>query len=113
MITTILSTLFVLWLLVMLYVGPTYYRRLGALVNRLERDHCFEYQQLGRPSQKSSKMMEGSEWEVALFVLRKDYLQLSDAEATRLGNAVRTRLIFIFSGPLLLIVMLLVGEAPR
>ncbi len=102
----LLAPLFLLWLLAMLYVGPSYFRRLGQFIDRLESHHNPEFERLGRPSLKMLKMTMGSAMAVVWFVLRKGYLQLSDAEITRLGNSTRSRLLFSMAGLLIPFVML-------
>ena len=100
------ALLLVFWLLAMLYVGPTYFRRLGALIERLENQHATEYERLGRPSLNPLQMNIGSTYALVRFVLSKDYQQLSDSEVTRLGNAARSRLLFSLSGILLVLLIM-------
>lgn len=102
----LLAPLLILWLLAMLYVGPSYFRRLEQLIDRLESHHDSEFERLGRPSLKMLKMTMGSAMAVVWFVLRRDYLRLSDAETTRLGHSTRSRLLFSMAGPLIMFVML-------
>ena len=83
----------------MLYVGPSYFRRLGQLIDRLKSHHASEFERLGRPSLSLMTATIGSALAVLWFVIREDYLQLADAETTKLGNAVRNRLLFGLLGP--------------
>ena len=103
----LLAPLLILWLLAMLYVGPSYFRRLGQLIDRLEKHHNSEFERLGRPSLKMLRMTMGSTLAVVWFVLRKDYLQLPDDETTQLGNATRSRLMFSLAGALIVFAILL------
>ena len=104
--TLILTPLFLLWLIAMLYVGPTYFRRLGQLIDRLKSHHSDEFERLGRPSLKMLEMTIGSGVAIVLFVVRKNYLALSDDELTDLGDSARSRLIFSMIGPLIVTIML-------
>ena len=102
-----LAPLLVLWLLAMLYVGPSYFRCLRLLIAQLESHHRSEFERLGRPSLSISSMAVGSTTALVWFVLRKDYLRLSDPETTRLGNSTRNRLLFSLAGALIVFAILL------
>ena len=96
------TVLFLLgWLLAMLYIGPSYFRRLRELIDLLSKHHPSTFGRLGQPSLDLLKMQIGSSASLVSFVLRKAYLDLDDPEATRIGNAARWRLLFSFSGALI------------
>ena len=52
----LLAPLFILWLLAMLYIAPTYVRRPGQLIDRLHSHHNDEFERLRRPSLKTLRM---------------------------------------------------------
>lgn len=93
-----IAPLFILWLLAMLYVGPSYFRRLGQFIDRLESHHEELFERLGRPSLALSAIAIGNSFSTAWFVARKQYRQLDDDEIKRLGDAVWTRLMFSVAG---------------
>jgi hypothetical protein len=103
----IVAPLMVVWLLAMMYVGPSYFRRLRDLIERLAEQHAAEYERLGRPSIEIQPTRMASTASIERYVLEKRYTELEDAELTRLGNALRWRLQFMASGilfPLLMII---------
>ena len=82
----------------MLYIGPTYFERLGKLIERLKSHHESEFRRLGEPSLGMLEMKMRSTAAVVWFVLRKDYRELADPEMVRLGDATRIRLFFSLAG---------------
>jgi hypothetical protein len=94
----IFALLLVFWLVAMLYVGPTYFRCLGQLMERLKSHHYSKFELLGEPSMSILEMKMSSTAAVVWFVLRKDYRELADPEIVRLGDATRIRLLFSLAG---------------
>jgi hypothetical protein len=93
-----LPLIFILWLLAMLYVGPSYFRRLRQFIDRLKSHHESVFEQLGRPSLALLKMSMGSSLSTVWYVARKDYRHLSDDELIRLGDSVWIRLVLWVAG---------------
>ncbi len=93
-----IAPIFVLWLLAMLYVGPSYFRRLGQFISRLESHHEGVFEELGRPSLSLTAIRVGNSWSTVWFVARKAYRQLGDDEIDRLGDSVWIRLMFCNAG---------------
>ena len=99
-----IAPMFILWLLAMLYVGPSYFRRLGQLIARLESHHAAVFDRLGRPSLSMLKMTIGSSASTVWFVLQRDYRRLEDDEAIRLGDSVWRRLICQLAGFIFIVI---------
>ena len=93
-----IAPIFILWLLAMLYVGPSYFRRLGQFISRLESDHEEVFERLGRPGLSLTKLKMGNSWSTVWFVARKEYRSLDDDEIVRIGDSVRVRLMVWVAG---------------
>lgn len=93
-----IAPIFILWLLAMLYVGPSYFRRLGLFTDRLESHHKSVFERLGHPTLSLLKMNLGSSVSTVWFVVRKEYRQLPDDELLRLGDSVWVRLMLWVAG---------------
>jgi len=77
----------------LLYVGPTYFRRLRLFIARLQSDHRSTFEALHRPSLSIRKIKVESAYAVTAYVLRRRYLRLQDETLAELGDAVRWRLV--------------------
>ena len=98
------------WLVSMLYVGPTYFRRLGSLIEHVKEKHEDVYEILGRPSFSMMDTTTRGQIGILKFILRKEYLSLEDQVATELAEEVRWRLAFCVIGFFLLTAGMLFGE---
>jgi hypothetical protein len=98
LLASVAALAFVGWLLAMLYVLPTYFRRLRELVDLLSNRHPDTFERLGRPSLDLLKTQIGSTANLVFFVLRKDYLELDDPDVARSGHAARWRLLLSLAG---------------
>ncbi len=83
-----------LYLISLLYVLPTYFRRLDQLIGHLRSNHEGIYSELGAPSLSFLDSTIRGTYSIAMFVVRKDYLALDDKRITELGNAARWRLLY-------------------
>ena len=86
------------WLLSMLYVGPTYLRRLGSLMEHIKSQHQDLYQQLNRPSLSIRDSTIGGQISIVKFVLLKHYESLEDDTGQRLAKEARWRLLYSIAG---------------
>ena len=85
----VVAPLMVVWLIAMMYVGPSYFRRLKELIERLIEHHPAEYERLGRPSIEMQPTRMASTDSIEHYVLKKFYTDLEDPELNRLGDAMR------------------------
>ena len=83
-----------LYLVSLLYVLPSYFRRLDELVSHLESNLPDVYLDLGKPSLSLLDSSIRSTSSLVMFVLRKQYLTLNDSVTSKLGNAARWRIIY-------------------
>ena len=89
---------FLLWLLAMLYVGPSYFRRLRLFLDRLEGHHQPVFESIGRPGLSLLLRNPGSDMSAIIYISRRKYRDLPDEEVVRLGDSVRIRLILWVAG---------------
>ena len=89
------------YLISLLYVMPTYFRRLAKLITHLQTNHPGVYSQLGNPSLSMLDSNIRSTTRLVMFVLRKDYCHLGDGTATDLANAARWRMLYSMLGALI------------
>ena len=89
---------FILWLIAMLYVGPSYFTRLRQFINRLESHHEAVFDRLGRPGLSLTALRTRNSWSTVWFVARKEYRRLDDDEIVRIGDAVWLRLMLWVGG---------------
>ena len=94
MVEILLAALIFGYLISLLYVLPSYFRRLGSLIERLKNYHSDIYSELGEPSLSVLDIRMRSAWALVMFVLRKRYLVVNDDNVIDLGNAARWRLIY-------------------
>lgn len=99
-----IAPIFILWLVAMLYVGPSYFRRLGQFIARLESHHERVYDRLGQPSLSLADIRISSTLPTVWFVARKKYGELADEKIVQLGDAVRIRLLISMAGIVYLVV---------
>ena len=79
-------------LLAMLYVGPSYFRRLGQLIEILRTDSPEIYEQLGRPSISFLDINIRSSMAMVSYVLRRKYSSLACERTRHLAESIRNRL---------------------
>lgn len=100
-----------LYLISLLYVLPSYYRRLDKIFERLREHHAAAFSNLGEPSLSILDMNIRSTMEAVMFVVRKRYRALDDPELTGLGDAARWRLLYSISFIVVPMIGLALGAA--
>ena len=100
----------ILYLVSLLYVGPTYFRILDRLISHLKADHPDMFSQMGGPSLSLLDSNIRSTSRLVAFVLRKGYKSLNDRAAEELGEAARWRLIYCLAGMLFPIGMIVIAK---
>jgi len=86
------------FLISMLYIGPTYYRRLGSLIDVLKTRHPEVFEELHRPSLVFMDITVRNSMSMIGFVLNQQYRKLDDEEAIQYGDEARWRLIYHIIG---------------
>jgi hypothetical protein len=85
---------FFVWLVSMLYVGPSYFRRLRKLIDALATEESELYETLGRPTLSFLDSRIRSTVALLDYVLRGKYSTLKSQAIRSLAASVRLRLLF-------------------